>query len=105
MILSLERDAKTFVEKTDFILENVNNAMWLFNMTELYENNKIEPGRNSIYWRNIWKMFSDYEYSNKRVWIVVEILVNSDRWFGILKDLDKSYNELTEIVILLLIAS
>lgn len=93
MFSSTSMHRETFVEKTDFMLENINNAMWLFNMTNLYEKNIIKPERKSIYWRNIWKMFSNYKYSDKRLWIVVEISVDNVRWFGILKDIDKSYDD------------
>ncbi len=90
---SMHRD--TFIEKTDYMLDNINNAMWLFNLTDLYEKGIRNPGRYSVIWRNIWKMFSDYQYSNRNVWIIIEINVKNVRWFGILKDIHRSYDEKT----------
>ena len=90
---SMHRD--TFIEKTNYMLSNINNAMWLFNLTDLYENGTVDPKRDHVKWRNIWKMFSDYTYENRNVWIVIEIKVNNVSWFGILKDIDRSYNDKT----------
>ena len=90
---SMHRD--TFIEKTNYMLGNINNAMWLFNLTDLYENRTIDPRRYHVRWRNIWKMFSEYLYSDSDVWIVIEISVNNVRWFGVLKDIERSYTDKT----------
>ncbi len=90
---------ETFIEKTDYMLRNINNAMWLFNLTDLYKKGTIEPKRNCIIWRGIWKMFYDYQYLENAVWIVIEIAVKGVSWFGILKDLDRSYNDKTLYVL------
>ena len=90
---------ETFIEKTDYMLRNINNAMWLFNLTDLYEKGTIEPKRNCIIWRGMWRMFHDYQYPENAVWIVIEIAVKGVSWFGILKDLDRSYNDKTLYVL------
>ena len=90
---SMHRD--TFIEKTNYMLSNINNAMWLFNLTDLYKKGIIDPKRDRVIWRNIWKMFSDYPYVDRNVWIVIEIAVKGISWFGILKDIDRSYDEKT----------
>ena len=90
---------ETFIEKTDYMIRNINNAMWLFNLTDLYEKGTIEPKRDRIIWRSIWKMFFDYQYPENAVWIVVEIAVKDVSWFGILKDLDRSYDDKTLYVL------
>ena len=95
MFSSASMHRETFIEKTNYMLGNINNAMWLFNLTDLYEKKAINPGRYSVIWKNIWKMFSDYLYENRNVWIVIEIKVNNVSWFGILKDIDRSYTDKT----------
>ncbi len=90
---SMHRD--TFVEKTNYMLSNISNAMWLFNLTNLYEKGTVDPKRDRVRWRNIWKMFSDYPYENRNVWIVIEIIVNGISCFGILKDIDRAYTDKT----------
>ena len=90
---SMHRD--TFIEKTNYMLSNINNAMWLFNLTDLYDNGTIDPKPDCVRWRNIWKMFSSYLYKNNNVWIVIETAVDGISWFGILNDIDRSYDEKT----------
>ena len=93
MFQSSSMHRETFIEKTDYMLNNVNNAIWLFNMTENYNNEIIKPGREQIIWRNIWKMFSDYIYSDRKVWIVAEIVKDGIYWYAVLENLAESYED------------